>query len=120
MATYQTRHLEATREISHGDKFIRAGETFHASEVDAEHYLSRGHAKVVTAPAPPPAAPRAHRGREDDAHRACRRRASRARRPSSLRAPEPPPAETPTPGTYRADQARRRSASGRSAPPAEG
>jgi len=54
MATYQTRHLEATREIQHGDKFLKPGDTFQASEVDAEHYIRKGHAKEATAA---PAAP---------------------------------------------------------------
>ncbi len=54
MATNQTRQLVATREIQHGDKFVKPGDTFEASEVDAEHYLRKGHAKhASTAPAAP-------------------------------------------------------------------
>ncbi len=80
MATYQTRHLEATREIAHGDKFLKPGDTFEASETDAEHYLRKGHAKAVTAPEPAPA-PKAVPAKPSPAPAKAPARAAAAKKP---------------------------------------
>lgn len=66
---YKTRHLEATAEISHGNRFLKPGDRFNASEVDAEHYVQANKAKVIAspvtpAPAPAPVAPMRGRGRQ--------------------------------------------------------
>lgn len=52
---YRTRHLEALRDIPHGSEFVPAGRRFHATEVDADYYITRKQAKDV--PAEAPAAP---------------------------------------------------------------
>lgn len=61
---YLTRHLEALRDLTHGDAHVQNGQRFHATEVDAEYYLGRGQAKEVpaaaAAPSAPPAEPPAH------------------------------------------------------------
>lgn len=62
---YQTRHLEALTEIPRGTRLVLVGERFEASEVDANHYLTRQMAKD----APPPAPPAEKRQPEADAAR---------------------------------------------------
>lgn len=99
MATYQTKHLEATREISHGDKFLKPGETFHASEVDAEHFLRTGqakHAKTEPAPAAKAAAKTAA-AKTPTPRAAAPRAAAPAPAPTPAPAPAPAPNPVPTP-----------------------
>lgn len=50
---YQTRHLEALTEFSHGDEHLRKGDRFHATEVDAAYYIGKNRAAEVSkAPEP--------------------------------------------------------------------
>lgn len=61
---YQTRHLEAIREISHGSAFHRPGAKFQASAIDADYYIENGDAREVkeeaaTAPKQQKPAPKA-------------------------------------------------------------
>lgn len=59
MLIYQTRHLEALRELTHGGRLVRPGERFQASPLDADYYQEKRMAREVppvqAEPAPPPA-----------------------------------------------------------------
>lgn len=57
MPTYQTRHLEAQADFSHGDLHLRKGDRFEASEIDADYYIEKKRATEVQ-PEPVPLVPR--------------------------------------------------------------
>jgi hypothetical protein len=57
MPHYQTRHLEALAEFNHGDQLVRRGDRFHATDIDADHYIGAKRAVEVPAAPPAPATP---------------------------------------------------------------
>lgn len=91
---YQTRHLEALKEISHGDRFIRPGEHFQATELDAEHYRATGQAKLASAPEAPVTNTRAIEAQPAARGRG---RPSNASKAAAAQAPASPPAAAPAP-----------------------
>lgn len=84
---YLTRHLEASREIAHGDRSITTGERFRCNDVDADYYVAHKMAsevKAQTKPAPAPTmAPTAA--------------PTPAPTPAPTEPPSPPPSASPTP-----------------------